>query len=144
MYPFRVFETGNYSQWLKLWEQYLLFYKTELADEITQVVWQRIISREVQSIGVFNGDELIGFMHFHSQINTWKIGKVYYLEDLFVSQNYRLQGIGRRLIEYLYDLARQNGYERVYWLTDKNNLPAQNLYGKLAEKTDFLLYRQEF
>lgn len=75
-------------------------------------------------------------MHYHTQINTWKIGKVYYLEDLFVVVEYRGKGLGRKLIEYLYQLAEQNGYSRVYWFTDKPNKQAQKLYDKLAKQTD--------
>lgn len=144
MLRFRALRETDYSQWHKLWEHYLVFYQTSLAEEITQTAWQRIVRDEIHSIGVFNENELIAFMHFHTQINTWKIGKVYYLEDLFVSSSHRGKGIATQLIHYLYDLARRNKYERVYWITTEDNLAAQELYDKLAQKTDFIFYKQEF
>ena len=82
-------------------------------------------------------------MHYHTQINTWKIGKVYYLEDLFVAVEYRGKGLGRKLIEHLYQLAEQNGYSRVYWFTDESNKQAQKLYDKLAKQTEQLVYKYE-
>lgn len=144
MFKFRKLLAEDFIQWKMLWSDYLVFYKTDLPEEITNTAWDRIVSGEIESIAVFDDEKLIAFMHFHTQINTWKIGKVYYLEDLFVSSEYRRQGIAKTLIEHLFELAQNNGYERVYWLTDKNNKPAQTLYEKFATQTDYVLYKAEF
>lgn len=144
MFKFRKLLAEDFIQWKMLWTDYLVFYKTDLSEEITNTAWDRIVSGEIESIAVFDDEKLIAFMHFHTQINTWKIGKVYYLEDLFVSSEYRRQGIAKTLIEHLFELAQNNGYERVYWLTDKNNKQAQTLYEKFATQTDYVLYKAEF
>lgn len=144
MFKFRKLLAEDFIQWKMLWTDYLVFYKTDLPEEITNTAWDRIVSGEIESIAVFDDEKLIAFMHFHTQINTWKIGKVYYLEDLFVSSEYRRQGIAKTLIEHLFELAQNNGYERVYWLTDKNNKQAQTLYEKFATQTDYVLYKAEF
>ncbi len=145
MYQLRPLQQCNYAEWRILWEQYLAFYQTTLTEDITQTVWQRLTAQPaiIESCGVFDGDKLVGFMHYHTQINTWKIGKVYYLKDLFVVVEYRGKGLGRKLIEYLYQLAEQNGYSRVYWFTDKPNKQAQKLCDKLAKQTDQLVYKYE-
>ena len=144
MFKFRKLLAEDFIRWKMLWTDYLVFYKTDLPEEITNTAWDRIVSGEIESIAVFDDEKLIAFMHFHTQINTWKIGKVYYLEDLFVSSEYRRQGIAKTLIEHLFELAQNNGYERVYWLTDKNNKQAQTLYEKFATQTDYVLYKAEF
>lgn len=144
MFEFRKLLAKDFIQWKSLWNDYLVFYETDLSEEITETAWQRIVSGDIESIGVFDSGKLIAFMHFHTQINTWKIGKVYYLEDLFVSSEYRRQGIAKSLIEHLFHLAKNNGYERVYWLTDKNNKQAQALYEQFAHQTDYVLYKAEF
>lgn len=144
MFEFRKLLAKDFIQWKSLWNNYLVFYKTDLPEEITETAWQRIVSGDIESIGVFDNGNLIAFMHFHTQINTWKIGKVYYLEDLFVSCEYRRQGIAKSLIEHLFNFAKNNGYERVYWLTDKNNQQAQALYEQFAHQTDYVLYKAEF
>lgn len=144
MIEFRKLSAKDFIQWKMLWNDYLVFYETDLPEEITKTAWERIISGDIENIGVFDNEKLIAFMHFHSQINTWKIGKVYYLEDLFVSPEYRRQGIAKNLLEYLFELAKNKGYERVYWLTDKNNKQAQALYEQFAYQTDYVLYKAEF
>lgn len=75
MFQFKPLTEKDYSQWYELWQQYLLFYETVLSEDITQTVWQRIIATPaiIESIGLFENEKLVGFMHFHSQINTWKI-----------------------------------------------------------------------
>ena len=145
MYQIKPLAAEHYAAWHNLWQQYLTFYNTRLDDEVTQTVWQRITHQPamIDGCGLFDGDKLIGFMHYHTQINTWKIGKVYYLEDLFLLPEYRGKGLGRQLIEHLYLLAEKNGYSRVYWFTDKENQHAQKLYNQLAKQTDQLVYKYE-
>lgn len=144
MFDIRKLSATDFIQWKNLWDSYLVFYQTSLPEQVTQTAWERIINDDIEGVGVFDNQKLIAFMHFHTQINTWKIGKVYYLEDLFVSTEYRRKHIGKSLIEYLFELAKNNGYERVYWLTDKNNKKAQALYEKFANQTDYVLYKAEF
>ena len=50
--------------------------------------------------------------------------------------------VGRALIEGVYAKARVVGSPRVYWHTQESNKTAQLLYDKLAEKSGFIVYRQ--
>jgi GNAT superfamily N-acetyltransferase len=50
--------------------------------------------------------------------------------------------VGRRLIEAVYDAAREAGSTRVYWQTHRTNTTAQALYDTLAEP-GFIVYRHE-
>ena len=59
----------------------------------------------------------VGLVHHVRHRSCWTIGDYIYLQDLFVSPEVRGAGIGRRLIEYVYGLARAQGCSRVHWLT---------------------------
>ncbi|MDB5463129.1 MAG: family acetyltransferase, partial [Phenylobacterium sp.] len=63
--------------------------------------------------------------------------------DLFTSAEFRGGGVGRALIEAVYDQARAAGSPRVYWQTHETNATAMRLYDQLAEKSGFLVYRKE-
>ena len=65
---------------------------------------------------------------------------VCYLNDLFTSPEARGQGVGRALIEAVYDAARRAGSTRVYWQTHETNATARTLYDKVAERSGFLVY----
>ena len=84
---------------------------------------------------------LVGLVHYIFHRNTWMVGDVCYLEDLFTAPHARGQGVGRALIEAVYDKARQAGSSRVYWMTQESNAQAMLLYDKVANKPGFLQYR---
>lgn len=57
-----------------------------------------------------------------------------YLKELYVAEAYRRAGVGRILMEGLYDVARRRGLSRVEWTTDTSNEGAQAFYEALGAK----------
>ena len=49
---------------------------------------------------------------------------------------------GRALINGVYERARRAGSTRVYWHTHETNVTAQTLYDKVAERSGFIVFRQ--
>lgn len=133
--------------WQSLWQNYLAFYQTNLPQAITDNTWQKITDDDspIFGFGAWQGDEqnteLVGFVHVVLHPNTWNDTDCCYLEDLFVSDSVRGQGVGRALIENVYDFAKTKNCNRVYWVTTQDNHTAQALYDKIANKTDFVQYR---
>lgn len=133
-------------QWLPLWQGYLTFYETELAPEITDDTWARLMlaSGNIFGLGAVNkAGELIGFTHYLLHGGTWGPGPICYLEDLYVSEAAQGTGAGRALIEALADKGRMSGWQSIYWQTAANNKTAQHLYDKLATRTDWVRYEME-
>ncbi|HTP78265.1 MAG TPA: GNAT family N-acetyltransferase, partial [Rhizomicrobium sp.] len=62
---------------------------------------------------------------------------------LFTSEHSRGEGVGRKLIEAVYEEARKAGSERVYWQTHETNARAMVLYNQVAERSGFLVYRKQ-
>lgn len=135
---------ADYESWLPLWQGYLDFYQTALAQAITDKTWQKIICAKspIVGFGAWQGDQLVGFVHVVLHPNTWNDSDCCYLEDLFVSQHVRKTGVGRALIEAVYAFAESKHCNRVYWVTHTHNTTAQKLYDSLADKTDFIQYRK--
>jgi len=65
-----------------------------------------------------------------------------YLHDLFTNAAARGKGIGRALINGVYEQARLAGCPRVYWQTHETNHTAMQLYDKVAERPGFVIYRK--
>lgn len=132
------------TNWQALWQGYLEFYQTDLPRATTENTWQKIIDETspIFGFGAFVDDKLIGFAHVVLHPNTWNTTDCCYLEDLFVSEKVRGQGVGRVLIEQVYTFAKSKNCNRVYWVTTADNKNAQVLYNQLATKTDFILYRK--
>ena len=130
-------------EFLRLWQDYLSFYKVTLTPEVTQSTWTRLIDpASPLTARVADGAAgLLGFaIHLH-HASTWVLGDDCYLEDLFVDAMARGQGLGRALIEDLMVLAKARGWHRLYWHTDQGNLPARRLYDRFIASDGHIRYR---
>ncbi|WP_460401715.1 GNAT family N-acetyltransferase [Actinophytocola sediminis] len=55
-----------------------------------------------------------------------------YLKELYVAKESRRTGVGRVLLQRIFDLARDAGCRRVEWTADKSNVAAARFYEKLG------------
>jgi GNAT superfamily N-acetyltransferase len=138
----------DYDQWLSLWEGYNAFYgrsgKTALTNEIIQTTWIRFFDSEepMHALVAELGCELLGLAHYIFHRSTISITPVCYLQDLFTVEAARGKGVGRALINGVYEKAKLAGASRLYWHTHETNNTAMCLYDKLAEKSGFIVYRK--
>jgi ribosomal protein S18 acetylase RimI-like enzyme len=133
------------AQWNALWQGYLDFYETALADDVTELTWRRLMDPEAPILGFCAAQEdgaLLGIVHYLFHPVTWAAGPRCYLEDLFTTQEARGRGVGRALIEAVYAAADARGADQVYWLTASDNATARRLYDKVATATPFIKYRR--
>lgn len=136
------------TAWLSLWQGYLDFYQSELSQTTTDKTWQRLTddNSPIFGFGAWTDrqgqKEMVGFVQVILHPNTWNTTDCCYLEDLFVSETARGKGIGRALVEHVYEFAKTKNCNRVYWVTQGNNHNARKLYDTLATKTDFVQYRK--
>jgi GNAT superfamily N-acetyltransferase len=138
-YRIRHATASDREQWNPLWQAYLEFYESSLADEVTDLLWRRILDSDsdVQARVVENQDgNLVGLVHFFPHAHTWYASPVCYLNDLFVLPETRGGGIGEMLIEAVIAEARLQGWCEVYWQTQDHNSVARGLYDKVTGGTD--------
>ena len=87
--------------------------------------------------------EVVGLVHYLFHRSTTRLHDVCYLQDLFTAERHRGRGVGRRLIEAVYDAAREAGSSRVYWHAQTTNAAGRALYDKAAEHAGFIVYAHE-
>jgi len=139
---------SDYEPWLTLWNGYNAFYgrsgPTALPAEVTQTTWQRFFdAREpVYALVAELDGALIGLTHYLFHRSTTLLAPICYLQDLYTAPERRRTGVGRALIEAVYECARDAGSPRVYWQTHETNLVAQRLYEQVAERSGFIVYRR--
>ena len=142
----RAIAPADREQWALLWEGYQKFYKIDLSEEVTRQTWSRFFDglEPVNALVAERSGNLVGLVHFIFHRSTWLTGPTCYLQDLFTSEAVRGVGIGRALIEAVYERARLGGAQRVYWLTHQTNETAMALYDKIADRSGFIQYRKIF
>ncbi len=137
----------DFEEWRHCWTSYLDFYKTKLEDEMILLAWERLMSKapqEFQAFAAFHQKkQMLGLVHFLYHRHGWKMNQVCYLQDLFVHQQFRNQGIARQLIEAVYQQSKQNNVCQVYWLTQDFNMTARMLYDKISQQTSFIKYQHD-
>jgi GNAT superfamily N-acetyltransferase len=139
---------ADFAQWLILWRGYNTFYgrhdATALPDEITQMTWSRFFDayEPVHALVAERQGELLGLVHYLFHRSTIQIEPTCYLQDLFTNEAARGRGVGRSLIQAVYERAQMAGSPRVYWQTHETNETAMKLYDKVAERSGFLVYRK--
>ena len=140
---------ADYAQWRPLWDGYNAFYgrsgPTSLPEETTEATWKRFFdaAEPVHALVAEEEGRVVGLAHYLYHRSTTRLRDICYLHDLFTEPRLRGLGVGRRLINGVYDAARAAGCSRVYWQTQVTNQPGRALYDKVAEHRGFIVYSHE-
>ena len=86
---------------------------------------------QFEAILAFRDGEPAGCALFHTRFSTWLGRPGLYLEDLYVTEEARGQGVGRRLMARLASIAVERGWGRIdFHVLDWN--PAREFYHRLG------------
>jgi len=139
---------NDFQQWLPLWDGYNAFYgrsgPTALPEAVTRATWSRFFDayEPMHALVAEQEGRLLGLVHYLFHRSTTMLGPLCYLQDLFTDPATRGRGIGRNLIEAVYERAAGAGVARVYWHTHESNTTARRLYDAVAEMPGFIMYRK--
>ena len=141
----RPIQKDDEAAWRDLWRQYNEFYKRTVSEEVTKTTFSRFLDDKVRIYGAVavdsqSNNKIIGFATWYPHPSTSSIEETVYLHDLFVDPSSRNAGTGRKLIEHVYESAKEMGAASVYWHTQYFNHRAQLLYVNVADRTDFVKY----
>ena len=125
---------------------YLEFYESAQAGDAMDETWRRMhdAAEPMFALGAYVDGRLLGIVHYLFHRSFWTSGDYCYLQDLFVSKDTRGLGLGRALIEAVYERAKAHGASRVHWLTQEGNATARRLYDNIADRSGFIQYRKVF
>jgi len=126
----------------RLYKQYLEFYKTTLTDKQLEKLWHWFLQpeKEIHCHLALLEEKAIGFVHFRQFLRPIKASVAIFMDDLFVSPEYRGKQIAQKLIESVEQYAIENNISTIRWITASDNDTAMKLYDKLANKTSWITY----
>ncbi len=133
------------DQWSDMWRDYLAFYETSVPDDVYDTTFSRLLGDDPSDFSCFVAEldgQLIGLTHFLFHRHACKVEQVCYLQDLFTRPEARGTGVGRALIQAVYDEADRQGAPSVYWLTQGFNHTARKLYDRIGKQTPFIRYQR--
>lgn len=141
----RALRAEDRPQWAELWTDYLAFYGSSAPPEVYDSSFARLLGddpRDFNALVAEQDGRLVGLTHYLFHRHGWKIEEVCYLQDLYARPQTRGTGVGRALIQGVYDAADAHGAPSVYWLTQDFNETARRLYDRIATLTPFIKYQR--
>ena len=79
--------------------------------------------------------KIVGLALYYTAYSTWK-GKIYFLDDIVVTEQYRRHGVGKKLIDNVLKDAYENGTNQIRWQVLEWNTPAIEFYKKVGMELD--------
>jgi GNAT superfamily N-acetyltransferase len=141
----RPVRADDQADWRRLWTGYLDYYETSVGEEVYQTAFARLLGDDPHDfhglIAEVDGRP-VGLVHYLFHRHMWRVENVCYLQDLYADPAIRGLGIGRALIEAVYDAADAAGCPSVYWLTQEFNYRGRMLYDRVGVKTPFIRYNR--
>ena len=114
----------------ELFDQYRSFYgKSSDIDLARTFIGERIRNAEsVILVRKSENDGLAGFVQLYPSFSSVSVARIYVLNDLFVGDAHRRQGVGRLLLDAAHQFALQANALRLSLSTAIDNHSAQALY----------------
>ena len=125
----------DFSTILSLINEFAIFQKTP--GKVTITLEQMIASKDLFQcfIAETENKEIAGFASFYFVYNSWS-GKGLYLDDLYVTDTFRKQGIGKQLLEAIIQLAKDEQCKKLRWQVSKWNANAIDFYKSMGAVID--------
>jgi GNAT superfamily N-acetyltransferase len=88
-------------------------------------------------------DEPVGQVFFFRNYSTFLAKPGFYIEDIYVRPQFRGNGIGKKLLNKVVELAAEKNYGRVEWSVLNWNKPAIEFYKNIGAVSmdDWMLFR---
>jgi len=125
--------TADVPELSRLYIAYRVFYGEAPEEQrATAFIQDRVTQSNGRYFLARNGEKAIAFMHLMPSTNTLAMRPIWFLEDLYVDEGARRQGIATALLRHAEAFARSTGAERLTLATAHDNLAAQHIYKKLG------------
>lgn len=101
----------------------------QVTNTVERLNYDLFIDPICEAIVAEDKDQVLGFALFYTSYSTWK-GRSLYLEDFYVSEDHRKQGIGQLLFDEVIRIAKERKMARMDWQVLEWNQLAIDFYAK--------------
>lgn len=131
--------TAQFDQLLPLIAAYQRFYEVDDVDEgRNRAFFTRFLapSEDGMLLGAWRGDELLGYACLYWHFTSLVPAETVLMNDLYVVEAARGQGVGRALLEASATVARERGAQHLQWVTSPDNRTARRLYDSTGAESE--------
>ncbi|MEP7110067.1 MAG: GNAT family N-acetyltransferase [Ferruginibacter sp.] len=128
-------EQEDFPGILTLIKEFALFQKTPMKVSVTLEQMEKEKYLFQCLVAETAGLKIVGFASFFYAYFSWT-GKALWLDDLYVTELYRRQKVGSRLLNAVIDLAMKEECKKLRWQVSRWNENAIGFYKKMGASVD--------
>jgi ribosomal protein S18 acetylase RimI-like enzyme len=132
-------QLDDFSSVFDLFKQ--LWPSLELDYAALHAVYERALSSATQQLIVgVQEDRIVGFCSLTLKNNFWKAGRIGNVDELVVDENYRGQGIGKKLMSKIEEIATGNQCSQIELDSSFHRKEAHRFYERIGYKSRAYLF----
>ena len=93
-------------------------------------------TKVAEAVVAFEDETPIGYAIFYPSFATFRGQRGMYLEDIYITKDFRKKGIGETMLKHIARLAKSRGFERIDFQALEWNTPAVKFYERLGARRD--------
>jgi len=93
-------------------------------------------TKVADAVVAFEDETPVGYAVFYPNFATFRGQRGLYLEDIYITKEFRGKGAGEMILKYLAKAAKARGFERIDFQVLEWNTPAIKFYEKLGANRD--------
>ncbi len=139
----RPLKATDRADWDVLYAGYAAFYNVPQTSQMRDTVFDWLMDDAHESCGLVAQDDqgkIIGLTHYRPFASPLRAITNCFLDDLFVDPDARGAGAADALIQGVGNVARENGWGVVRWITADDNYRGRGVYDKTATRTMWVTY----
>ncbi|HBH25991.1 MAG TPA: GNAT family N-acetyltransferase [Rhodospirillaceae bacterium] len=137
-------EAADRGQWAALYLAFLGDVATAPArTEVSGRVWGWLLDPAHPLQGLVadvGGGALAGLAHFSPKANPFRGRDIGFLDDLYVAEAHRRQGVATSLLRAVLETTERAGWPVLRWLCGQDNAAGRALYDKIAGAPSHVVY----
>ena len=109
-------------------------------DSVKENYIKRLQANDYKCYIAFYEDKPAGYIDF--EIKKYELKDTLWVNELFVSEEFRGQNIATKLKQHVEEVANNIGYDSIYTSTEPDNHESLNLLKKMGYTPERLIYRK--
>ncbi|MEO6721958.1 MAG: GNAT family N-acetyltransferase [Ferruginibacter sp.] len=125
----------DFSTILTLIKEFSIFQKTP--EKVTITLEQMVAEKDISQclVAETNDGEIVAFATYFFAYYSWS-GKALYLDDLYVKETFRKQAIGKKLLDSIISIGKNEHCKKIRWQVSGWNSAAIDFYKKMGAVID--------
>ncbi len=131
----RTVQDADFTQLVALFQEFAHFQQTpdKMVNQLERMEKEK---EHFQAFVALNdAGTIVGYAAWFYTYHTW-VGKCIYLDDLYVTEAYRKEGLGQQLFDKVKEQGISAHCHRMRWLVSEWNKAAQGFYKKIGPDLD--------